>query len=226
MHRHFDKELESLKMRILHMGALAEKMIEEAIKGLVERRDAVKTVTAHEEEVNTLQIQVDEQVVELIALHHPVAEDLRFLIMASKINGELERVADQAINIAQNTAFLIKSLPFKLVSDLPIMADIARQMLRQSLDAFMKRDTTLAQQVLNTDDKVDAFKDRIFRELLTGMMADPASIPRAIAVVLIGRNLERVGDHATNIAEEVIYLTQGRDVRHHHEEKRRGEKTQ
>jgi phosphate transport system protein len=221
MQRHFDKELDALKARLLHMGAIAEGMIEEAIRGLVERREVEKSIMSQEEEVNDLQIAIDENVVELIALHHPVAEDLRFLIMASKINGELERIADQAMNIAQNTSYLLRTAPLKLTTDLPLMADTARHMLRLCLDAFMKRDTAAAEDVLNTDDKVDGFKDRIFKDLLTGMMADPATIPRAVAVVLIARNLERVGDHATNIAEEVIYLTQGRDVRHHHEEEKR-----
>lgn len=221
MHRHFDKELEDLKTKILHMGAITEKMIDEATTGLLQRKDSLKDVNLKEEQINDLQIEVDEQVVKLVALYHPVADDLRFLIMASKIGGELERIADQAVNISQNTSYVLKSPPLKPIADIPIMADTARQMLRESLDAFMRRDVNLAQNVLNSDDKVDALKDQMFKELLTCMVADPSTIQRAIALVLISRNLERVGDHATNIAEEVIYLCKGQDVRHHHEEKKR-----
>jgi phosphate transport system protein len=219
MQRHFDEELQELKGRLIYMGSLAEKMTDEAIKGLVRREDQTAVIEANEKKVNELHIEIDETVVKLIALHHPVASDLRFLIMASKICGELERVADQAVNICENTGYLLKSPPLKPLVDLPIMADIACTMLRESLDAVMKADVSAAQQVLDTDDKVDAFKDQIFRELLTYMMSDPTTIPRALALILIARNVERIGDHATNIAEGAIYLVQGRDVRHHHEEK-------
>jgi phosphate transport system protein len=168
-------------------------------------------------------MEVDERVINLIALHHPVATDLRMAVMCSKIAGELERIGDQAVNICQNTAELLRYPPLKPLIDIPLMAEIARRMLRESLDAFVRQDVPLAVKVLNADDEVDAFKNQIFRELLTYMMADPATIPRALALILISRNLERVGDHATNVAEEVIYAAQGRDVRHHHEQQRRSE---
>jgi phosphate transport system protein len=206
------------------MGTAAESMIERAVKSLLER-DANRhaEVFRTEEEVNGLHMEVDERVINLIALHHPVATDLRMAVMCSKIAGELERIGDQAVNICQNTAELLRYPPLKPLIDIPLMAEIARRMLRESLDAFVRQDVPLAVKVLNADDEVDAFKNQIFRELLTYMMADPATIPRALALILISRNLERVGDHATNVAEEVIYAAQGRDVRHHHEQQRRSE---
>ncbi|MBI4563312.1 MAG: phosphate signaling complex protein PhoU [Planctomycetes bacterium] len=221
MHRHFEDELQQLKDRLVHMGALAEQMIDLAIRSLVERRgDRHPRVFEIEHEVNDLHIEMDERVISLIALRQPVAADLRFLIMSSKLAGELERIADQAVNICQNTAELLKQPLLKPLIDIPLMADAARRMLREGLDAFVRRDPALAQRILDEDDVVDSFKDQIFRELLTYMMSDPGTIARALSLILISRNLERVADHATNIAEEVIYLAQGRDVRHHHEEAR------
>jgi phosphate transport system protein len=143
--------------------------------------------------------------------------------MCSKIAGELERIGDQAVNVCQNTADLLRYPPLKPLIDIPLMADVARGMLRESLDSLVKRDVELADEVLREEEKVDAYRDQIFRELLTYMMADPATIPRALSLILISRNLERVGDHATNIAEETIYAAQGRDVRHHHEKKKRSD---
>ena len=223
-HRHFEDQLQELKGRLVTMGTAAESMIERAVKSLLERDESrLSEVFKTEQEVNELHIEVDERVINLIALHHPVAADLRMAVMCSKIAGELERIGDQAVNICQNTTELLRYPPLKPLIDIPLMAEIARRMLRESLDAFVRQDTALAQKVLNTDDEVDAFKNQIFRELLTYMMSDPGTIPRALALILISRNLERVGDHATNVAEEVIYAAQGRDVRHHHEETKRTE---
>ena len=222
IHRHFEDQLNELKGRLVTMGTKAESMIERAVKALLERDEArLPEVFKTEQEVNELHIEVDERVINLIALHHPVAADLRLVVMCSKIAGELERIGDQAVNICQNTTELLRYPPLRPLIDIPLMAEIARRMLRESLDAFVRLDTALAQKVLNTDDEVDAFKNQIFRELLTYMMSDPGTIPRALALILISRNLERVGDHATNVAEEVIYAAQGRDVRHHHEETKR-----
>ena len=224
IHRHFEDQLNELKGRLVTMGTAAESMIERAVKALLERDSArLPQVFQTEQQVNELHIEVDERVINLIALHHPVATDLRMAVMCSKIAGELERIGDQAVNICQNTTELLRYPPLKPLIDIPLMAEIARRMLRESLDAFVRQDAVLAQKVLNTDDEVDAFKNQIFRELLTYMMSDPGTIPRALALILISRNLERVGDHATNVAEEVIYSAQGRDVRHHHEETKRTE---
>jgi phosphate transport system protein len=224
IHRHFEDQLQELKGRLVTMGTKAESMIEQAVKSLLERDSARHAnVFKTEQEVNEFHIEVDERVINLIALHHPVATDLRMAVMCSKIAGELERIGDQAVNICQNTTELLRYPPLKPLIDIPLMAEVARRMLRESLDAFVRQDPLLAQKVLDTDDEVDAFKNQIFRELLTYMMSDPGTIPRALALILISRNLERVGDHATNVAEEVIYSAQGRDVRHHHEEQRRTE---
>ena len=224
IHRHFEDQLQELKGRLVTMGTAAESMIERAVKSLLERDGGRHAeVFKTEQEVNGLHIEVDERVINLIALHHPVATDLRMAVMCSKIAGELERIGDQAVNICQNTTELLRYPPLRPLIDIPQMAEIARRMLRESLDAFVRQDASLAQKVLNTDDEVDAFKNQIFRELLTYMMSDPATIPRALALILISRNLERVGDHAANIAQEVIYSAQGRDVRHPHEEQRRTE---
>jgi phosphate transport system protein len=222
MERHFDQETTKINEKLIRMATLAEEMIKIAIRALVDRNETViDEAYRKEKEVNEFQIELDEEVVNLIARMQPVASDLRFLIAASKINGELERIADQAINICENTSNLLKYPQLKPFVDTPIMADIVQQMVKESLNAFISRDAELAQKVLNSDDKVDAFKDQIFRELLTYMMSDPQTIPRALAMILIARNLEKIGDHATNIAEEVIYIIQGRDVRHHHEKTQR-----
>jgi phosphate transport system protein len=224
VHRHFEDQLAELKGRLVQMGTYAESMIDRAVRGLIDRTpDRHPEVFKMEENVNALHIEIDDRVITLIALQHPVAADLRLVVMCSKIAGELERIGDQAVNICQNTSELLRYPPLRPLIDIPLMAEIARRMLRESLDAFVRQDAALAQKVLDADDEVDAFKNQIFRELLTYMMSDPGTIPRALALILISRNLERVGDHATNVAEEVIYAVQGRDVRHHHEEKKRVE---
>lgn len=222
LHLHLDDTLSQLQARLVTMGATVETMIELSIRSLLERRPEFHAeVFRREEEVNELQIQVDEHVIDLLALQHPVAADLRLVVMSTKISGELERIGDQCVNICQNTSFLLQHPSLKPLLVIPLMAEVARRMLRDALDAFVRKDAELARRVLATDDQVDAFKEQIFRELLTYMMSDPATIPRALSLILISRNLERIGDHATNIAEEVIYVVQGREVRHSHEEKRR-----
>ena len=216
--RHFEEQIQELQQRLVTMGRLAESMIRDALRMLIERNPALfEEIERKETEVNDLQIEVDDRAVKLAALQQPVGSDVRLVFMSSRIATELERIADQAINIGQNSKHLLAAPPLKPFVDIPIMSEIAQQMVRESLEALIRRDVDLAMQVLKEEDRVDAFRDQIFRELLTYMMADPATIPRAMALILISRNLERVGDHATNIAEEVIYLVQGRDVRHRHE---------
>jgi phosphate transport system protein len=151
-------------------------------------------------------------------LQQPMASDLRLITAAMKINADLERIGDQAVNIAENANKLLSQPPLRPLLDLPRMADIAQQMTRDSLDAFVQRDCALARRVLERDDEVDQLKDQNFRVLLTYMMADPGTIERALGLILISRNLERIADHATNIAEDVIFLVEAKDVRHHHEE--------
>jgi phosphate transport system protein len=219
VHRHFDEELDLLKQKLVFMASLAESMIYKAIKSLIEREDSlIREVNKDEEKVNLLQIEIDELCLRLLALKQPMATDLRFITSAMKINGELERIADMAVNITQRAAVLIKQPQLKPYIDIPRMADLAQNMVKDSLDSFIKQDVDLARSVLIRDDKIDALKDQIFRELLTFMISDNSSIPRALELILVSRHLERIGDHATNIAEDVIYLVQGKDIRHHIEE--------
>ncbi len=184
----------------------------------------IQEVNRDEEKVNLLEIEIDELCLKLLALKHPMATDLRFITSAMKIKSELERIGDMAVNITQCVAVLIRKPQLKPYIDIPRMADLAQKMVKDSLDSFIKQDVNLARLVLARDDEIDGLKDQIFRELLTFMMSDPSTIPRALQLVLVSRHLERIGDHATNIAEDVIYLVQGKDIRHHIEEKRGGKK--
>jgi phosphate transport system protein len=211
----FDKELGELKNRLIHMAAVAEAMIDQAIKELVNRDEqAAVEIPKEEEELNRLQIEIDESALELLATRQPVATDLRFILAATKINSDLERIGDLVINITENVHVLVAQPPLKPLLDIPRMAELARKMVLDSIKAFVGGDYLLAQSVRATDDQVDALKDQVLRELLTYMMSDPRSIERALALILIARHLERIADHATNIAEDVIYMTQGKDVRH------------
>ena len=221
MHRQFEEQLKRLKDRLVEMGGMVEKMTEEAIRCLVDRKgDGINQVFSDEEMVNQRHIEIDERVITLLALQHPVATDLRLCVMSSKIASELERIGDQSVNICENTKILLEHPSLKPLIDLPRMAEITRGMVRESLEAFIRKDVPLAQKVLKTDDEVDGLKDQIFREILSYIMSDPETIPRAIQLIFVSRNLERIADHATNIAEEVIYFVQGREVRHHYEETR------
>jgi len=213
--RLFDEDLGELKKKLIKMAATVESMIDRAISELVSRDEqVVEKVPQHEMEVNRLQIEIDDMVMTLVATHQPVAGDLRFLLAATKINSDLERIGDLVVNITENAPTIVKQPELKKLIDIPRMADIARQMVRDSLHAFVKGDVLTAQKVIATDDQVDALKEQIIRELLTYMLADPKAIERSLALILIARHLERIADHATNIAEDVIYVIQGRDVRH------------
>jgi phosphate transport system protein len=213
--RQFDKELDELKKKLIHMAALAEAMIDKTISELVKRDERLaEKVPEYEQELNRLQIEIDEQALTLLATQQPVAVDLRFIVAATKINAELERIGDLVINITENVRTLAAQPPLKPLIDIPHMADLARKMVRESLDAFVGGDPLLAESVIMADDQVDALKDQVLRELLTYMMSDPRAIERALALILISRHLERIADHAVNIAEDVIYISQGRDVRH------------
>jgi len=215
MPRHFHEELEALKQTLLAMGGLVEDQIRRAMRALLERDDAIaQEVIDRDRQVNTYDVEVDEQCVNLLALHQPAAGDLRFITTAMKIVTDLERIGDQAVNIAQRALELNREPQLKPYIDLPRMADRAQRMVKESLDAFVARDTELARKVCAEDAEVDALKEQIFRELLTFMMEDPRTVSRAIRVILISRFMERVADHATNIAEMVIYLVEGKMVRH------------
>jgi phosphate transport system protein len=215
MQRHFHEELDHLKQTLLAMGALVEDQIRRAMRALVERDDVLaKNIIERDREVNRYDVEVDEKCVELLALHQPTAGDLRFITTAMKIVTDLERIGDQAVNIAQRALELNLEPQLKPYIDLPRMADQAQRMVKESLDAFVARDTELARRVCAEDAPVDALNHQIFRELLTFMMEDAKTIPRAIRLILIARFLERVADHATNIAEMVIFMVESKMVRH------------
>ena len=214
--RHFDEQLEELFKRIIMMGSITESMIQLAIRSYTEGNESLAAeVYEKENQVNALQVEVDDKAIKLTTLQQPVARDARFLFMASRIGGELERIADQSINIVQNTHYALAGpQPIKPLVDLPVMGSLVQKMVTDSLTAMVRRDCRLAETVLQEEDRVDAFRDQIFRILLTHMMADPRTIAPSLSLILMARNLERIGDHATNVAEEVIYWIQGRDVRH------------
>jgi phosphate transport system protein len=214
--RHFQEELEQLKTRLLEMGGLAEEQVRLSVKALMDRdRELIELALHGDDPLNRLHIEIDGRCFTLLALHQPMAVDLRAIVAAVKINTDLERVGDLAINIAEAARRYAQHAPVKKLIDIPRMATIAQSMLRDSLDAFVRRDTDLAQRVLNEDDKLDDLKTQIFRELLTYMLQDPATIEAALDLILISRHLERIGDHATNIAEDVIFMVSAQDVRHH-----------
>ena len=213
--RHFQEELEQLKRRLLEMGGLAEEQVRIAIKGLVDRDPGlIERGITGDEPVNAMHIEVDSRCFTLLALFQPMAADLRAIVAAVKINTDLERVGDFAVNIGEVARRYLLHPPVKPLIDLPRMGELALKMLREALDAFVAKDVSLARTVLRQDDWLDALKDQVFREVLTYMLGDSATIEPGINLILISRHLERVGDHATNIAEDVIFIVEARDVRH------------
>jgi phosphate transport system protein len=214
--RHFEEELEMLQQRLLSMGGLAEDRMGDSVKAVTERDPAlVERILAGDEPINALHIEIDDRCFKLLALRQPMAADLRAIVAAVKINTDLERVGDLAVNIAEAAKRYLQHAPVKPLIDIPRMGDIAQRMLRDALDAFVRRDIRLAEAVLAADDTLDALKTQIFRELLTFMLSEPSTIEPALDLILISRHLERIGDHATNIAEDVIFMVSARDVRHH-----------
>ena len=213
---HFQEELQQLKTRLLEMGGLAEERVRSVVQALVDRNaPVVDRVLAGDGPINQLHIEIDSRCFKLLALHQPMAVDLRAIVSAVKINTDLERVGDLAINIAEAVKRYMRHSPVKELIDIPHMADIAQRMLRDALDAYVRRDVALAQAVLDEDDALDALKTQVFRELLTYMLQDPSTIEPSLDLILISRHLERIGDHATNVAEDVIFMVSARDVRHH-----------
>jgi len=213
---HFHEDLEGLKARLLVMGGLAEERVRASVQALVERDPGqAEAVRVGDEPINQLHVDIDQRCVTLIALNQPMAADLRAIIAAVKINTDLERVGDLAVNIVEAVQRYLTHLPVKPLIDIPRMAAIAQRMLRDALDAYVRRDLALAEQVLADDDALDNLKSQVFLELLTHMRAAPTTIEPALVLILISRHLERIGDHATNIAEDVIFMVTARDVRHH-----------
>ncbi len=212
---HFQEELQQLKNRLLVMGGLAEERVRSVVQALVDRDSAaVERVLAGDAPINELHIEIDSRCFKLLALYQPMAGDLRAIVSAVKINTDLERVGDLAINIAEAVTRYMRHAPVKELIDIPRMARIAQRMLRDALDAYVRRDTALARAVLDQDDELDGLKTQVFRELLTYMLQDPSKIEPALDLILISRHLERIGDHATNVAEDVIFMVSARDVRH------------
>jgi phosphate transport system protein len=215
---HFEAELQALRHQLLTMGGTVEQRVHRAVQALVHRgEEDAQRIIATDKDVNDLQMDIDNRCLRLLATQTPLAVDLRLITSAMKINADLERIGDQAVNIAESVLVLIPQPPLKPLIDIPRMAAIAEKMIRDALDAFVKNDAALARDVLRRDDEVDELKDQVFRELLTYMMADPGTIQRALSLILISRNLERIADHATNIAEDVIFIAEAKDVRHHAE---------
>ncbi|MEN9722958.1 MAG: hypothetical protein RJB38_944 [Pseudomonadota bacterium] len=217
MERQIDLEIRELKDLILTMGGCVEKAIEEATQALILREpQRFQRVYDLEKTINEHHIQVDEACVKILARQSPLAADLRWIVATIKINTDLERMGDQAVNISHNGEHYLREPALKPLIDLPRMASEVRQMVRASLDAFVRKDQGLAEKVLEQDDVVDGLKNEIFDELRQFMVTDSTSVQRALDLILIARNLERLGDHATNIAEDVIYALTGRDIRHGH----------
>lgn len=213
--RHFEEDLGQLKTRLLEMGGLAEERLQIAVRGLVDRDLALlDRVLTGDSDVNQLHIEIDDRCFKLLALQQPMATDLRAIVAAVKINTDLERVGDLAVNIAEAAARYLQHPPVKELIDIPRMGLMAQEMLRDSLDSYVRRDVNLAQRVLTRDDELDLLKSLVFRELLGYMLKDPSTIKASLDLILVSRHLERIGDHATNIAEDVIFMVSAQDVRH------------
>src|ERR1700704_1315069 len=213
--KNFEQQLRTLKDKLLLMGHHAKKMIADAIQALVERRPSLaEEVIQNDDALDQLELEIDNLCYEVLALEQPVARDLRFIATALKIVRDLERIGDTAVNIAERAAELLQEPELKRLIDLPRMAEAAQRILKNSLDAFVNSDAELAEQVIQEDDFIDETYEQIFRELLTYMMQDPGFISRALKLIFIAKHLERVGDHSANIAEMVVFMVKGQDIRH------------
>lgn len=213
--RHFADELHLLTARLREMGVAAEAQVSHAMRGLTEAdRVLLRQVIAGDESINRLHLEIDDRAFKLLALFQPVAVDLRSVVSAVKINSDLERIGDLAVNIAEAADRYLSHVPVKPLVDLPKMAQLAVSMLHQALEAFVTEKIVLAQSVLVEDDALDNLKDQVFRDLLQIMIREPQTVEPGLDLILISRHLERVGDHATNVAEDVIFIVEARDVRH------------
>lgn len=216
METHLQQELNQLKSELLRMAGLVERAISNAIEALVKRDTTLAEKTIREDvQINDLELSIDERCLKLLALHQPMAADLRFITSAMRINVELERIGDLAVNIAERVVSLNQEPQLKPYIDLPDMAQITKKMLRDVLDAFVNGDAALARSVCERDDRVDALNNQVFRELLTYMLEDPKTITRAVHLIIVSRYLERIADHATNIAEGVIFMAKALVIKHH-----------
>jgi phosphate transport system protein len=221
---HFHKELDELKENLLRMAALVEGAIRDALQSLVKRdSELAKKTFEGEDRINAMEIAIDDMCLKLLALRQPMASDLRFITSAMKITTDLERMGDQAVNIAERAIFLNQEPQLKPYIDIPKMAEITQSMVKDVLDAFVNHDSKLARSVCERDDMVDGLNDQVFRELLTYMISDRQTITRSIHLIIVCRCLERIADHATNIAEDVIFMLDARVIKHHADAKEEGE---
>jgi phosphate transport system protein len=213
--RHFDRDIEQLKELLLRMGAMVEDQINESIRALMDRDSAVaQKVIDSDREIDAMELEIDQHTIELIAVMQPAAVDLRFVATAMKITPELERIADLAVDVCERAMELNAEPPLKSLVEISRLAHMAQDMVRQSLDAFVRRDAALARQVIARDDEVDSLTEQSFRELLTYMLEDSKNISRAIRLTFTGKYFERIADGATNICEMVVYLVEGKVIKH------------
>jgi len=213
--KRYEEDLKKLREDILTMGGLVEDQIQKAVKSLVDRDSALaETIIQRDHEVNRLDVEIDDLCIRLLALHQPAARDLRFITTALKITTDLERIGDMAVNMCERVLELNQEPQLKPFIDIPRMADVAQRMLRESLDAFVREDVDLALKVCRDDDEIDAITGQLFRELIAYMMEDPHTISRAIRLIFVGKYLERIADHATNISEMVVFMVKGKSIRH------------
>ena len=218
--RHFQQELEQLKAKLLEMSALVENAIYRSVQGVVEKNaELAEQVLKNEARINQLEIEIDDMAIGLLVLQAPLAADLRLVTAAIKINNDLERMGDLSVSIAQSAIALIKEPIIRPLIDIPHIAGLAQGMVRKALDSFVNRDPELARSVLASDDAVDNMRTASYHELISFMENNPQQIAQALYLLSVVRNLERIADHATNIAEDVLFLVKAIDVRHHNEER-------
>ena len=216
--RHFVEDLELLKTKLLEMGALVESAIQRSISAVTQKdRSAAEQVFMNEARINAIELEIDDFAISLLALQQPMAADLRLIVAALKINTDLERMGDLSVNIAQRALTLMEGPVVKPMIDIPHIAGLVQSMVRKALDAFVHRDADLARSVLSSDDAVDNMRTACYHELVSFMEQDPHHVQQALALLSITRDLERIADHSTNIAEDVLFLVKGVDVRHHAE---------
>ena len=212
---HYEAELKDLHLKLLEMAGFVEKQIANAISSLVDRDEDLARLTIERDHVvNRLDVEIDEQSIRLLALHQPAARDLRLITTALKITTDLERIGDLAVNVCERVRELNTEPQLKPYIDIPRMNEVAQKMLRESIDAFVREDVDLALQVCREDDEIDDLNGQLFRELLTYMAEEPQTVTRAIRLLFIAKYLERIADHATNIAEMVVYMVKGKSIRH------------
>ena len=214
-HRHFEDELDRLKESLVRMAGLAEDQVDRAVNALLARdADSAQIVIERDAEIDELEMRIDNQAIQLLALQQPMARDLRFITMAMKIGNDLERVGDHAVNIAENVGYIVAAPPLPHLPELEEMTSLATEMLNDALDSFVRADSSQALDIGRRDDRVDELHENVFRIVLTHMMEDPRRIGAGLDLILISRNIERIADLATNVAEDVVFMVEGRIIKH------------